>query len=567
MRTIRLVSALLLIVLACSNGEISPAPGAAGVGAEPSTGGRPPFGQGGAPSNGAGSTAVGARGGGVSGGHSGGLGSTGVSAGNSGTNTGPSAGTGPGGVTGQLSGGGQGNTGGRPPQGGNGNPTGGANDGGSGAAPHAGSTSFNGGTGGSITGACPGNCRLPAAGACTSPQVRITEVDLGSPVQSNEDETGLLPLMLAAKPGGGSRLAWMSGSARNASSQNSTVHVADLDCDDHLVGTPFTLAAHDFQDIAADADGGVVMLTRDGDGSTADFCGDVNNLCKLPTDRPACYNMFMVRFDCSGEEQWATKLTTSSPSALPYTSGGGQNHMIWWYQHHGRLASDGTNYAAYFCDAITVTNNTCSDKVDIHEGDRMQVVGPNGAVLTGHDSFGLGCSHSWNTRLVWDPSTKHFVMVCATDNVGRVALPAPYRTLYTAKTLSTLSVGDVVLATGGGYWVTACDESQVHLLKFDDITNNGVKVSSDTVIGSAAFSHLVSYGSEHMVVSWPSGNAISAQVLSAADGSKLGEPFTISVPNNRYTSFKSFPDGSVAYAAPGTSNTKIRIARVLPCSG
>jgi len=30
-------------------------------------------------------------------------------------------------------------------------------------------------------------------------------------------------------------------------------------------------------------------------------------------------------------------------------------------------------------------------------------------------------------------------------------------------------------------------------------------------------------------------------------------------------SFKPYPDGRVAYAASGTSNTKIRIARVMPC--
>jgi hypothetical protein len=35
--------------------------------------------------------------------------------------------------------------------------------------------------------------------------------------------------------------------------------------------------------------------------------------------------------------------------------------------------------------------------------------------------------------------------------------------------------------------------------------------------------------------------------------------------NNRYQEMKPFPDGSVAYPAPGSSNTKIKILRVLPC--
>ncbi len=42
------------------------------------------------------------------------------------------------------------------------------------------------------------------------------------------------------KPGGGSRLAWVSDYVRYASSTTSKVHVGELDCDDQLVGTPFT---------------------------------------------------------------------------------------------------------------------------------------------------------------------------------------------------------------------------------------------------------------------------------------------------------------------------------------
>lgn len=51
--------------------------------------------------------------------------------------------------------------------------------------------------------------------------------------------------------------------------------------------------------------------------------------------------------------------------------------FLWWYQRHGRLASDGDSYAAYFGVAITVKNGDC---VDIHEGDRMQVVDADGSL-------------------------------------------------------------------------------------------------------------------------------------------------------------------------------------------
>jgi hypothetical protein len=35
---------------------------------------------------------------------------------------------------------------------------------------------------------------------------------------------------------------------------------------------------------------------------------------------------------------------------------------------------------------------------------------------------------------------------------------------------------------------------------------------------------------------------------------------------SRYQDFRAYPDGSAAYPAPGSSNTKIKILRVLPCN-
>ena len=36
---------------------------------------------------------------------------------------------------------------------------------------------------------------------------------------------------------------------------------------------------------------------------------------------------------------------------------------------------------------------------------------------------------------------------------------------------------------------------------------------------------------------------------------------------SRYQDFRTYPDGSVAYPAPGSSGTKIKILRVMGCSG
>ena len=489
-------------------------------------------------------------------------------------------------------------TGGRSSSGGGGNPTssGGApgtgGTRGSGGAPGTGGTIGRGGstgsggslasggataTGGAVssggttspggsTGSCPGNCPAPAATSCSSPQVRVTQVSLGSALSYSTDETYNIPLAIAAKPGGGSLVAWMTGYSHYGSSTTSQVHIAELDCDDKLVGTPFTMEAHDFQDIAADANGGVVVLTRDGQGGPdAQHCGDVNNLCVTPSDRPGCYDVYMVRFDCAGTQQWATKLDSASATNPGYTASGGYNYFVWWYQHHGRLAYDGTNYAAYFCDAITVTNNSCSagaGKVDIHEGDRMKVVGPTGTILGGHDSFDLGCSHSWTTRIVWDARTGHFVTVCATDNNCRIARSPNYQTIVGATCDGTLFGGDVVNASSTGYWTAWSYQGAIKLEHFTTAASD----KTVTTAGTSQNPHLVSYGASRMLLTWKSGSSMVAQVYDSSTGATVGSQFTIAIPDHPWQSWKPFPDGSVAYAAVGSASSTIQIARLMPCS-
>jgi hypothetical protein len=454
------------------------------------------------------------------------------------------------GASGGTSGaGGSGANGGTSGAGGSGNASG---TGGSGNASGMSGSGTTGGSGGG------GGCTRPATATCAAPEVRITDVTFGVNLVNNgsEGDTQPIPLAIAAKPDGGSRVAAMGTDGR--------VYVGELDCNDQLVGTPFSFEAHDFSDIALDANGGVLLLTRDAEGGGTLNCGTPANLCDGGPD-PAipCYDMLLVRFDASGAEQWAAKLTTASATLPPYSTGpsGPTVHMIWWYQHHGRIATDGENFASYFCDAISVSEGGC---INIHEGDRMQVVGPTGSVLDGHDSFAGGCSHSWNTRIVWDPAVGRFVTVCATDNNNRIARSPGYQTIYSSQDVGTLSLGNLVLASGGGYWVSVSDEGTIRLLHFTAASST----PDQTVMASdSAFSHLVTYGPSHMILAWESGSSITASVRSSADGSAVGSEFTIGVTDHRYQDFKAFSDGSVAYPARGSGAQAIRIARVLPCSG
>jgi hypothetical protein len=397
------------------------------------------------------------------------------------------------------------------------------------------------------TGGAPGSCSREV-GSCSAPKVVTSDVDVGVSVAGygREGDTEPIPMMIASMPSGGSRLAFVGTDQR--------VYVATLDCDDKMVGTPLSFPGVDLEDIYADDDGGVVLLTREATNGGTDQCGD-GQLCG-GTSSP-CRSMWLVRFNASGAVEWETQVTNLSASLAGYDDGA---RFVWWYQHHGRIAYDGSNYGTYFCIGITVQNGSC---IDIHQGDRMQVVDSSGAIVNRHpDSFEVGCSHSWGTRIVWDPRTQHFVMVCATDNDCRIAQPHEYKTVATGECDGSLFGGDLVLASTSGYWVAWSQGGQIRLDHF----STGPSDQSIDNAGSSSHPHLVSYGPNRMLLTWGSGSGQNAQVLDSGTGEKVGSPFTIDVNDHDFGAYKAYPDGSAAYPGSAGGST-LRIARVLPCSG
>jgi hypothetical protein len=463
-------------------------------------------------------------------------------------------------------------------------------------------------------------------GACSSAlssRVRITEVNVGIAYQYNEVDNngaalGLTPLAISPIPGGGSRLAFLG--------TDSMVHIATLDANDALVGTPFGLPAYDFQDIYADANGGALLVSRSALGSTAsNNCGNIDNLCGLTTNYPtaaSCYDMYMVRFDGT-TETWATKLTDTTASLPAYgtsATAGGQIVFIWSeYAHNGRIAFDGTNYAGYFGAAITVPDQACvgsstlTTGVNIHQGDRMKVVNGSGTLLT-TPGFYFGCSHSGYERVIWDPTAKMFVTVCKNDaptggKSGRIAF-APNTTTIDPVDLYYSDLGSVLTAGGGGYWITTSDIragqtanaagfADVHLLHVPSLTSatpdHDILLVSDTENDRAP--HLAAYGGTQIAAAWEESTAPTSppdsnnggdlaqndpnrqmyvQILDTTTGAAPAGSTTTSAgplklsPNvlgSRYQDFRAYPDGSVAYPAPGTNNTTIKILRIMGCSG
>ncbi|MDI1433632.1 hypothetical protein QHF89_29305 [Polyangium sorediatum] len=461
-----------------------------------------------------------------------------------------------------------------------GDPSGGnGGSGGNGAGAGAGSASSSGAGAGSSSGS-GGNGGMtgnPMQGQCSTPTLTVTEVELPITVEQNEDEVNLRPLAISPKPSGGSRLAFMGADDK--------VHVAELDVGDKLVGDLVDINAHDFADLHADDNGGVLLLTRDAQGGGTLNCGNPTNLCGNPPNPPvACHDMYMVRFD-GKNESWATKLTSSSAALPPYSTGktGPDVFMIWWYAHHGRIASDGTNFAGYFGAAISVSQGGC---INIHQGDRMKVVSPTGEVLSG--GFDWGCSHSGYERITWDPAAKKYVSICKTDNNNRIAY-APAVSTIKPVDLAYSNLSDVARDPNGGSWALTSDRqngqpalanglAEVHLLHF-----NGGEADKDIVIAgkageNARAPYLANYSEKFLLAGWETSTAtgdltpfdgdrkMHVQVLSATTGEAVSAVLDAGVPGNRYQAFRAFPDGSVAFAAKGTKNNTVRIFRAMPCA-
>ncbi|MFG3341106.1 hypothetical protein [Glycomyces sp. NPDC048151] len=379
-----------------------------------------------------------------------------------------------------------------------------------------------------------GECeRVPGA----APEVTVTQVDANAIGYGQEGDTERLPMAIAARPGG-SWLAWVG--------TDDQIHLGKLDCDDKLEGDPIAFEGIDLQDVIADADGVVVLVTREGDCGGGKLCGGESSPCNT---------MHMVRFDNDGNQVWEREVTNLGDGLGGYDDGA---RFIWWYQHHGRLATDGEHFAAYFGVAITVANGDC---VDIHQGDRMQVVDKDGNLVDHPDAFEVGCSHSWNTRIVWNPGNEEFGMVCATDNECRIAQPDPYETVAFGVCDGTLFGGDLIF-TGDGphYWTAWSQSGEIRLEQFEPDSN-----SIETGIESA-HPHLVNYGQGLMLLAWEDGDGITARILNSGMGTAVGDDFSIDVPDHSFQAFKTYDDGSVAYPAAGGDGT-IQIARVMPFSG
>ncbi|CEG38813.1 uncharacterized protein PHALS_08865 [Plasmopara halstedii] len=409
------------------------------------------------------------------------------------------------------------------------------------------------------------------------PRVQITDVNVGGAVDANEDEVALKVVAIAAIPSGGSRVAYHSGDS---------VTVVELDSNDKIVSksAAVKIPLHDFADIYADNTGFVILGTRNAEGRGTLNCGNPSNLCGTAPNPPIpCYDMYLIRYDGS-KESWATKLTSSSASLPPYSSSktGPDVYMIWWYAHHGRIAYDGKNWAAYFGAAISTSEGGC---INIHQGDRMKVVDASGKIVANEDSFDWGCSHSGYERITYDNRTNNYATICKTDNNNRIMPPKDWGTTIYPVDLAASNLGDIVpdsVPSSNKYWATVSNgngnNAKVHLIHFA----MNAAATEDIILGGTDANerapHLASIGSGGILAMWEgssvggdlvegSKRTIYAQVLNKSTGKAISEKVIVdkSVVGNRYQALKTYPDGSVAYLSKGKTGTSLQVVRFFGC--
>ncbi|CAH0520221.1 unnamed protein product [Peronospora belbahrii] len=233
--------------------------------------------------------------------------------------------------------------------------------------------------------------------------------------------------------------------------------------------------------------------------------------------------MYMVRYD-GAKEKWATKLTSSSASLPPYSLSktGKDVYMIWWYAHHGRIAFDGTNWAAYFGAAISTSEGGC---INIHQGDRMKVVNPSGTITA---------TRTRSTGVVRTPLTS------ASRDIVPDSNPSSQQVLGHLRPART------------SHWEARMPTSVHHIWR-------PLSMAACWLFGrgSSSGGDLVEGGRRTMY----------AQVLDASTGKAISSKVTVdnSVVGNRYQALKTYPDGSVAYLSKGKTATSLQVVRFFGC--
>jgi hypothetical protein len=342
-------------------------------------------------------------------------------------------------------------------------------------------------------------------------RVTVTPIDVtATPQASPHDDTlggwwtmgDIPPVITALEPDDEIRIAWRDDAG--------LVHVTPIDATGVPKGADATVAAAWLRGLVAHDDGAALLLAR----------GE-------------CMAMDLVRLDDAGAEVFATTLTDEDDC-----------HSS---THMGRLAWDGSVYAAYFG-----IHGTAGFSMG-HEGDKLKMIDESGAIVDG--GWEWGCSHSMDVQLA--SVGGQWVPLCISDCY-------PGQGIYVGNAAEiSIETGNCAGETnarfggmtelGGTMWLAYASLEgraafDVAIASFSPAGEVGSpKAWLTETPGDEANVKLARYGTGAMLASWSAGGMHVLQLLDSA-GAPQGDPVSVDIDVGPLDDVHTTSTGDVVWA-------------------
>jgi hypothetical protein len=324
---------------------------------------------------------------------------------------------------------------------------------------------------------------------------------------------------------GTSKVAWNDGSGR--------AHITPLTAADSRAGTDIVVDASEVAGFAAHVEGGTLLVVRD----------DV---------------MALHRVDGSGARVFDVQFVGDQPTDVV------GNKWIDSWSDSGRLAWDGSRYAAYF-------GHTQLWDSGRHQGDMLRFVDGDGNVLGG--GWDWGCSHSLEVLMGFTGSRD--VPICLSDCYPTKGIHFSHRVAEISSEpsgnclgSSAAQLGGLATVPGGFYHTFTSPEGRAS----SDVVLVHVDTSSGAVVGPKVYltdtadegerdAKLAWYG-DHLLVAWTAGTSALFAVVTTG-GEFLEGPVDIGQAYDGTSDFINFSNGDVGWVRG--SGSQLEIVRLGIC--
>jgi hypothetical protein len=362
-------------------------------------------------------------------------------------------------------------------------------------------------------------------------RTRVTEISLNADIDPGRaDNIGLFStfadlksIALSPSPNGESKVGWVD--------TGGNIHVTPLLSSDERKGADLIVGTGRLYDLVAHDDGFAMLVMQEN-------------------------RMYIERYTNGGSRLFRKELTDAD------------DRVDDW--HCGKLAYDGTRYAAYF--AIHGT----AGWTEGHEGDKLKYVDDVGDIEPG--GWEWGCSHSMDVRLFFNGTLD--MPFCISD-----CYPGKGVYLNNQYLISTAD-GDCAGITNArfGQAVTAAGHGVLVYLSIEDRTHWGVifasfetappfsviaeKTLTATTDQNEINPKIVPFDSGEILASWEvSGGNSRTFRLFDAEGNALADAESLDVHAGPVNDMKVFPNGDIGWAWVWGATDRLKVVRIQMSAG